>query len=48
MYNLSNDQWLNGEMLVMPRGMCSAVFLTELKTPRFLALIVGCRNKENN
>jgi hypothetical protein len=34
----------SGEMLVMPRGMCTAVFPTEQKTT-FLALIVRCRNK---
>jgi hypothetical protein len=36
----------SGEMLVMPRGMCTAVVPIEQKTPRFLAHIVGCRNKE--
>lgn len=36
----------SGEMLVMPRGMCTAALPTEQKTPRFLALMVGCRNKE--
>ena len=36
----------SSEMLMMPRGMCTAVLPIEQKTPRFLALVVGCRNKE--
>ena len=43
-----SDLDYSGEMLVMPRGMCTAVLPTEQKTPTFLALIVGCRNKEQN
>jgi hypothetical protein len=43
-----SDQDDSGEMLVMLRGMCTAVLPTEQKTPRFLALIVGCRIKEKN
>ena len=34
------------KMLVMPRGMCTAALPTEQQNPRFLALMVGCRNKE--
>ena len=43
-----SDLDYSGEMLVMPRGMCTAVLPTEQKTPRFLALIVGCRKKKKS
>jgi hypothetical protein len=45
-YRYISDLDDSGEMLVMPRGMCTAVLPTKQKTPRFLALIIGCRNKD--